>query len=267
MASPLISAAELREALGTVTILDVRYRLGGPSGPEEYAAGHIPGAAYIDLDGALAAPVRDDRVGGRHPLPAPDTFEAAMRAAGVRGDRGVVVYDDWAGRAAGRAWWLLRDAGHADVRVLDGGYSAWVAADGPVETGSATVVAGDFAARPGMLPRVDASSVASFAGAVVDARAPERFRGDVEPIDPAAGHIPGALNVPTDANLRADGTFRTPGELAALYPEGEIACYCGSGVTACHDILALAVAGRSAVLYPGSWSDWVSDPGRPVATD
>ena len=264
--SPLVDAAELHDLLGTVTVLDVRYQLGGPGGPEEYARGHIPGAAYVDLDTELAAPVRPDGVGGRHPLPDPAVFEAAMRRAGVRSGRPVVVYDDWAARAAGRAWWLLRDAGHDDVHVLDGGLAAWLSAGHPVETGTVVPEPGDFTAAPGSLPRIDAAALLSFDGTLIDARAPERYRGEVEPVDPVAGHVPGAVNVPTGANLNADGTFRSAAELAELYPAGEMACYCGSGVTANHALLALAIQGREGVLYPGSWSDWVSDPSRPVAT-
>ncbi len=251
------------------TVLDVRYRMGGPPGPEEYAAGHVPGAAYVDLDTALADPPGDR---GRHPLPAVPVFEAAMRAAGVDGDRPVVVYDDWAGRAAARCWWLLRWAGHPDVRVLDGGWSAWRAAGRPAEQGAPAPAdpPGGFTVRPGRLPVLTAEDVLDFArtGLLVDARAPERFRGEVEPVDPVAGHVPGAVNVPTEANLAPDGRFRPAAELRELYGAGEreVAAYCGSGVTAAHDVLALAVAGIGARLYPGSWSEWVRDPSRPVAT-
>lgn len=266
MTGPLISVDELRDRLAEVTLLDVRYRLGGPPGPGEFAAGHVPGAAYVDLDTALAAPPGDpvdDR--GRHPLPGPDEFSAAMRAAGV-GDRPVVVYDDWAGRGAARAWWLLTDAGHGDVRVLDGGWPAWLASGGATETGPTEPQPGDFVGRPGHRPRVSADDLAD-AAVVIDARAPERYRGEVEPVDPVAGHIPGAVNIPTDANLTANGTFRSADELADVYAAVGSApvVYCGSGVTACHDLLALAVAGIDGVLYPPSWSGYVSDSTRPVA--
>jgi len=268
MSNPLVRAAELAGLLDSVTVLDVRYRMGGPDGLEEYAAGHVPGAAYVDLDTDLA-----DAPGprGRHPLPAVETFEAAMRRVGVDGDRPVVVYDDWQGRAAARCWWLLRFHGHPDVRVLDGGWPAWLAAGGEAETGEVREAPGSFTARPGHAPVIEADDVLTFAAShtLVDARAPERFRGEVEPIDPVAGHVPGAVNVPTEANLREDGTFRTPEELrevygAAMRDGGEVAAYCGSGVTAAHDVLALAVAGIDAALYPGSWSEWVADPSRPV---
>ena len=269
-AHPLIDVDELASlvATGGCTLLDVRYRLGGPPGAEEFARGHIPGAAYVDLDSALAAAPGPR---GRHPLPAVDVFETAMRAAGVRNDLPVVVYDDWGGRAAARCWWLLRWAGHRDVRVLDGGWPAWVASGHDRSDVQKPPQSGDFTARPGLLPVLAAGEVLDLAerGVLVDAREPERFRGDVEPVDPVAGHIPGAVNVPTSANLRPDGRFRTPEELREIYAMAqgrEVAAYCGSGVTSAHDILAMAVAGIEATLYPGSWSEWVADPARPVAT-
>jgi thiosulfate/3-mercaptopyruvate sulfurtransferase len=264
----LISVDELSERLSEVCVLDVRYRMGGPPGAVEYAAGHIPGASYVDLDTALAAAPGPR---GRHPLPEVDVFEAAMRAAGVSGDQPVVVCDDWQGRAAARCWWLLRWAGHPDVRVLDGGWAAWVESGGVVSTSLDHQAEGDFTARPGQLPIIEADCVLGLAqrGALVDARNPERFSGEVEPVDPVAGHIPGAVNVPTGANLRADGTFKSAEELSEVYEEArgrEVAAYCGSGVTAAHDLLAMAVAGIDGALYPGSWSEWVADPERPVAT-
>jgi thiosulfate/3-mercaptopyruvate sulfurtransferase len=268
MTGPLISVAGLHERLGHVTVLDVRYRMGGPPGPAEHAAGHVPGAAYVDLDTDLAAPPGDR---GRHPLPASSVFVAAMRRAGVSASRPVVVYDGWAGHAASRAWWLLRHHGHPDVRVLDGGWSAWVAAGHPVEGGPVEVAPGDFDGRPGSMPVVRAEQVLGV-DVLVDARAGERYRGETEPIDPVAGHVPGAVNVPTSANLAPDGCFRPAAELRAVYaavgavPGADVAAYCGSGVTACHDLLAMEVAGVRAALYPGSWSEWVTDPAHPVAT-
>lgn len=269
--SPLISAADLAPLLGRVTVLDVRYKMGGPGGPEEYVRGHLPHAQYVDLDRSLAAAPGP---GGRHPLPDRAVFGAAMRRAGVNADRPVVVYDDWEGRAAARCWWLLRHHGHQEVRVLDGGWSSWVAAGGPVEDGMRLPMSGDFEPGPGGLPVIEVDDVLAFAerAVLLDARNPERYAGEVEPVDPVAGHVPGAVNVPTGTNLRGDGTFRAPAEIAALYaasgvlPDGEIGVYCGSGVTAAHDILALEHAGISAALYPGSWSEWVADPTRPVAT-
>ncbi len=269
-AQPLISVDELASLVtaGGCTLLDVRYRMGGPPGAEEYARGHIPGAAYVDLDSALAGPPGDR---GRHPLPDVEVFEQAMRAAGVSNDLPVVVYDDWGGRAAARCWWLLRWAGHQDVRVLDGGWPAWVEAGHDHSDVQKSPDEGDFTARPGVLHVLAVDDVLDLAerGVLVDARDPERFRGEVEPVDPVAGHIPGAVNVPTRANLREDGRFRSAEELREVYAmaEGrEAAAYCGSGVTAAHDILAMAVAGIDATLYPGSWSEWVADPARPVAT-
>ena len=269
-ARPLVSAAWLGSRLDAVTVLDVRYRMGGPAGMGEYAKGHVPGAVYVDLDAALAAP---PGAHGRHPLPDPDVFVAAMRAAGVSGSRPVVVYDDWGGRAAARAWWLLRYHGHPEVHVMDGGWSGWRKGGGAIESGvepgSGAPAQGDFSSRPGGMPVVEADAVLSVE-VLIDARAPERYRGEVEPIDPVAGHIPGAVNVPTESNLALEGRFRRPNGLRATYADvgatagADVAVYCGSGVTAAHDVLAMEVAGIRAALYPGSWSEWVTDPSRPV---
>ncbi|MCY7396517.1 MAG: sulfurtransferase [Nocardioides sp.] len=266
MRGPLVSTAELRTLLGTVSMLDVRYRMGGPPGFDEHAAGHVPGAVLVDLDTDLAGPPGP---AGRHPLPSRTAFESSMRRAGVDATRSVVVYDDWSGRAAARAWWLLRHHGHDDVRVLDGGWSAWVREGGPVETGPVTAAPGDFTATVGRLRVVGPDQVPGV-GVLVDAREPERYRGDVEPVDPVAGHIPGAVNVPTSVNLRADGRFEDADVLRRRYaeagasPGADVAAYCGSGVSATHDLLALAVVGVDAALYPGSWSGWLGDPERPV---
>ncbi|CUR54767.1 Sulfurtransferase [metagenome] len=266
MSSPLISAQELADRLAEVTLLDVRYRTGGPPGQAEYAAGHLPGAVYVDLDADLAAPPGR---GGRHPLPGTDDFQAAMRLSGVSDDRPVVVYDDWAGHAAARAWWLLRFHGHSCVRVLDGALAGWRTSGLPVTTEPPVVRIGDFTARPGGLPVVEAEGV-PLVGVLVDARAPERYRGETEPVDSVAGHIPGAVNVPTALNLTGDGFFRPAEELREVYaaagatPDAQVAAYCGSGVTAAHDVLALEIAGIRAALYPGSWSGWITDPDRPV---
>ncbi len=266
MTSPLISADELRAVLADVTVLDVRYRMGGPGGPVAYAEGHVPGAAYVDLDSDLAAPPGE---GGRHPLPGTADFVTAMRRAGVSNRRPVVVYDDWSAHAAGRAWWLLRHHGHPDVRVLDGAWPAWLRAGGEVETGAPAVEPGDFAPGEPGARLIDATHVLDV-DVLIDARAAERYRGETEPIDPVAGHIPGAVNVPTARNLTDDGCFLGPDELRAIYaeagavPGADVAAYCGSGVTAAHDLLAMEVAGIEARLYPGSWSGWITDPGRPV---
>ncbi|VXB33623.1 sulfurtransferase [Nocardioides sp. AX2bis] len=256
------------------TVLDVRWRLGDAHGAAAYAAGHVPGAAYVDLPTDLAGPAAPDGRGGRHPLPDPDRLAEALRRVGVDDGRPVVVYDDWGGRAAARAWWLLRWLGHDDVRVLDGGWSAWVAAGAAVEetaTAERPSRRGTFTPRPGSMPVVDAAGVAAGAAAgaaavLVDARDAPRYAGEHEPVDPVAGHVPGAVNVPTGANLDDTGRFLPAGRLRETYARvGAVAgtpvvAYCGSGITACHDVLALEVAGVPAALYAGSWSDWVSDP-------
>ena len=263
----LISAEELARRLDGVTVLDVRYVAGGPPGETAFLEGHVPGARFVDLDTDLADP---PGTGGRHPLPDEATFEVAMRRAGVRDGRPVVVYDDWQGRAAARAWWLLRHHGHTDVRLLDGGWSAWQAAGLPVEAGPTSPLDGDFTvARDKAMPVVEADAVPGVE-VLVDARAPERYAGETEPLDPVAGHIPGAVNVPTTANLGEDGRFRSADELREVYaavgarPGADVAAYCGSGVTAAHDVLAMELAGVRAALYPGSWSGWITDPDRPV---
>lgn len=265
---PLLPVETMRamiEAGERLVVLDVRYRMGGPSGLEEYLAGHIPGASYVDLEKALAD---QPDGGGRHPLPDRERFGDAMRAAGVSQGVPVVVYDDWGGRAAARCWWLLRHHGHDLVRVLDGGWSSWRSAGGAVDTHRHLPEPGDYVAEHGRLPTLRAEEVLEFEGVLVDAREPARFRGETEPVDPVAGHIPGAVNRPTSANLRDDGTFRPAEELAETYGFGsaQVAAYCGSGVTACHDLVAMATVGIEGALYPGSWSEWVADPSHPVAT-
>jgi thiosulfate/3-mercaptopyruvate sulfurtransferase len=271
----LITVAELAAMPAPPTLLDVRWRLGGPPGIDLYQAGHIPGAVFTDLDRDLAAPPGP---GGRHPMPATADFEAAMRRAGVRDRQPVVVYDDADSTAAARAWWLLRYFGHRQVRVLDGGFAAWTAAGHPVETGlpASAPAAGDFTASPGHLPLLDADGAAALArtGVLLDARAGARYRGETEPVDPVAGHIPGAVSAPTAENVHKDGTFLPPADLASRFAalgagaDGDpaVGAYCGSGVTAAHEVLALTLAGIPAALYTGSWSEWITDPARPVAT-
>jgi thiosulfate/3-mercaptopyruvate sulfurtransferase len=253
-----------------LVLADVRWNLSGPPGRPEYEVGHLPGAAWVDLTAELSGP---PGAGGRHPLPPVEVFEAAMRRIGVRADSEVVVYDGRTSLSAARLWWLLLDAGHPRVRVLDGGFAAWQRAGLPVQTGPEPEhEAGDFVARPGHLERVGTDELAAQVGttaapALVDVRAPERYRGEVEPIDPVAGHIPGAVNRPSMANLDADGRFR-PAVVAEHYADlPDPVLYCGSGITAAHSLLALRSAGLiGGRIYPGSWSDWVRDPGRPVAT-
>ncbi|MEU2791549.1 sulfurtransferase [Streptomyces sp. NPDC007100] len=270
----LITASALAGELAAATppvVLDVRYRVGGPPGRPEYEAGHVPGAVYVDMDAELAAPAGP---AGRHPLPDFDAFAATMRRAGVSADRAVVVYDGGQGWSAARAWWLLRYTGHSSVRVLDGGLAAWTASGGALSTDVPAPEPGDFTAEPGALPLLGADEAAALArrGVLLDARAGERYRGEVEPIDRVAGHIPGALSAPTTENLAADGTYREPAELAERFaalgatPDAEVGVYCGSGVSAAQEVLALAVAGVPAALYVGSWSEWSADPERPVAT-
>ena len=269
MASPLIQVEDLDDR-PTQTLLDVRWQLAEGSQPDLYASGHIPGAVFVDLDRDLAAP--PGRL-GRHPLPSTEDFERAMRAAGVSHDGPVVVYDDADGLPAARAWWLLRYFGHERVALLDGGLAAWLAAGRPLAEGAETPMEpGDFEARPGAMPVIDADQAAELAktGVLIDARAPERYRGESEPMDPVAGHIPGARNRPMSLDLDASGRFRPQAELAGDLSDlagAEVGAYCGSGITAAHTVLALELAGiGGAALYPGSWSEWVTDPDRPVAT-
>jgi thiosulfate/3-mercaptopyruvate sulfurtransferase len=274
--SALVGASELAQALqgpssSRPALLDIRWQLGGPPGRQEYEAGHIPGAVFVDLEAELAGPPGP---GGRHPLPSTERFERAMRAAGVEDRRGVVVYDAATSLAAARAWWLLRYFGHSDVGVLDGGLAAWVGAGYPVESELPPLKPGDFTARPGGMSLLDAAGASELAahGVLLDARARERFRGESEPIDSVAGHIPGARSVPATGNVEHSGRFRDPETLrtafqAAGVREGaEVGAYCGSGVVAAQEVLALELAGYRAALYIGSWSDWIGDPNRPIAT-
>ncbi|MFF4824525.1 sulfurtransferase [Streptomyces sp. NPDC001312] len=274
----IISAPDLASALAEPrppVLLDVRWQLSLATaagaapfdGRAAHAAGHIPGAVFVDLDRELASAPGGN---GRHPLPDLEVFGAAMRRAGVSAARPVVVHDGGQGWAAARAWWLLRWTGHPDVRVLDGGLAAW---EGPLETAVPEPAEGDFVPKPGALPLLDADGAAALArsGVLFDARAGERYRGEVEPIDPVGGHIPGAVSAPTTENAGPDGRFLPAAELGARFTalgaaDGrEVGVYCGSGVSAAHEVLALAVAGIPAALYVGSWSEWSSDPSRPVA--
>jgi thiosulfate/3-mercaptopyruvate sulfurtransferase len=263
---------DLESVPADAVLVDVRLALTGPSGREQYDAGHVPGAAYLDVDDDLAAPPGD---GGRHPLPDPDLFTAAVRRAGISHDSQVVVYDEGPGTAAARLWWLLRDHGHDDVMVLDAGLAAWVAAGRPVSTEPASPEPGDWSGTPGHLPVVEADDVLRTArdGVLIDVRAEPRYRGEHEPIDPVAGHVPGAVNAPLTGNTDQTGHFLSDDDLRRRFTalgvtdEAAVAAYCGSGVTATQTLLALRLAGfGDAALYPGSWSDWITDPTHPVAT-
>ncbi|MGB3830193.1 MAG: sulfurtransferase [Ornithinimicrobium sp.] len=288
---PLIEPDELAHWLdqpgenSRPVIIDVRWQLGrGVDGNrDECAQGHLPGAAFLDLETALAGPVRDDGAGGRHPLPSQSAATEALRAAGVTKGRPVVVYDGANSLAAARAWWVLQYFGKSDVRVLNGGYAAWVAAGLATETGLATAGSvrerGDVDLRPGAREAPTADDLAAYlespGSTVIDARARERFLGAVEPMDPVAGHIPGALNLPTLDALTDAGRF-DPGLLRrrlrdlGVDRDAPTALYCGSGVQAAHLALAMEVADparRPPAVYVGSWSDWISDPQRPVAVE
>ncbi|HEX9063565.1 MAG TPA: sulfurtransferase [Streptosporangiaceae bacterium] len=274
---PLIAARDLARLLDSgdpPALLDVRWQLGGPPGLQRYEAGHLPGAAYLDLDTDLAAPPGTG-AGGRHPLPAAADFQAAMRRAGLRARQLAVAYDDRDATVAARLWWLLRYFGHDRVAVLDGGFAAWRTAGLPVSTQAAGQEPGDFTAGPGgAMPVLDDAAAAGLArtGVLLDVRAAARYRGDTEPVDPVAGHIPGAVSAPAPGNVGSDGRFLPVTELARRFSDLGVrdaipaGAYCGSGVTAAQSVLALELAGWTAALYPGSWSAWCADPARPVAT-
>jgi len=281
MASILTTAEELHDALsagryadgGPVRVLDVRWRLDRPDGRPDYRAGHLPGAQYVDLDHDLAthgAPTE-----GRHPLPSLESFERTARRWGVDEGDTVVVYDDLKNMSSARAWWLLRAAGVADVRLLDGALTAWTEAGFALEEGdAATPAPGSISLTYGAMPTLALDEVAAFAdeGLLLDARAGERYRGEVEPIDPRAGHVPGAVSAPTTENVGDDGRFRSPDDLRSRFQmlgadDGmSVGVYCGSGVTAAHQAVALTLAGFEPRVFAGSWSQWSNHPELPVAT-
>lgn len=279
MFKTLIAPAQLAALLdaGDLALFDCGFVLGDPdAGQAAYRDAHLPGARYLHLDDDLAAP--PSGTNGRHPLPDPEVFAATMRANGVKRDQQVVAYDASGGPYAARLWWLLRWLGHDRVAVLDGGRQAWIEQGRPMASGPApAVAAGDFTAAPrdGMAVTVEAveANIAAPAFMVLDARSASRFAGEPNPMDPVAGHIPGARNRFYGDNLDAAGRFKPAAALAAEFdavlgdmPPADLVMQCGSGVTACHNMLALEVAGRGgARLYPGSWSEWISDAGRPVA--
>ncbi len=276
--TPLISAheldARLRDPDLSTTVIDVRWVLGGASQRPAYDEGHLPDAAWVEFEQALTG---TPGAGGRHPLPGEDAFGAAMRAAGVRDDRRVVVYDAANSLAASRLWWLLRYFGKDDVQVLDGGLQAWREAGLPLDTATVTPEPGDFTPRTRRELLLDADGAAQYAREqiLLDARPADRFAGQNETMDPVAGHIPGARSAPALINVDEDGRFLPADELAARFADHGVSddvavgTYCGSGVQAAHLALAMEVAGlhpRTAV-YVGSWSHWVTDPSRPVATE
>lgn len=268
----LIDADELATALASdqpPVLLDVRWQLGGPPGHQSYLEGHIPGAVYVDLDTELAR--HGEPTDGRHPLPELADLQAAARRWGISEGDTVVAYDAVGNTSAARAWWLLRWAGVADVRLLDGALGAWTSAGHPLATDDVVPEPGTVTLTPGHLPVLPFEQVEAYEGLLLDARAAERYRGEVEPVDPKSGHIPGAVSAPTADNLGADGRFLPVEELRARFAElgveagSPVTAYCGSGVTAAHEVAALAIAGYDAALYPGSWSQW-SNHDLPVET-
>ena len=275
---PLVTVEWLKDHLGDPDVrpVDVRWYLTERGrGRAEYDEGHVPGAAFMDVDDDLSAPRGQGP--GRHPLPSPEAFAAAAGRAGIGPNTYVVAYDSAGGAYAARLWWLLRYFGHERASLLDGGWPAWQAAGYPVERAAPTIAAAEFIpiAHPEMV--VDAATVDQLRrdsrALILDARANERYEGRVEPIDPQAGHIPGARSAPYAGNLAAGGRMKLPDELRNRYIDlgadaaRSIVCYCGSGVTAAHTAFALHLAGRTdALIYEGSWSDWSSDPTRPVAS-
>ncbi len=277
VASPLITTAALAAKLADPDwlVADCRFDLADPTaGASAWRAGHIPGAIHVDLERDLSVAVAAHT--GRHPLPSPEAFAATLSRLGVGNRTQVVCYDAGNGAYASRLWWMLRHVGHDSVVVLDGGFAAWVAEGRPVSTAESARPAARFVARPRPWMVCDATGVrdALNRGAlVVDVRGADRFRGEVEPLDTVAGHVPGAVNLPFLQNLGADGRFLPPVALARHWGERigaeagrDIVCMCGSGVTACQGLLALESAGiTGGRLYAGSWSEWIRDPSRPVA--
>jgi thiosulfate/3-mercaptopyruvate sulfurtransferase len=276
--SPLISAEALAEELGepALHLFDCRFDLADPgAGARDFALAHLPGAVHVDLNRDLSAAVTPDT--GRHPLPSSADFEARLRAWGLGAGGIAVAYDAGNGMYAARLWWMLRWLGHERALVLDGGFARWQSLGLPVNADTVSYPPGDFVAHPRSDLAVDAATVlavATDAGCrVLDARAPERFRGTVEPLDAVAGHVPGAVNHPLTESLAADGRMREPDELRRSFeatlggvPPSHVVAMCGSGVTACHLLLAMEQAGLAgARLYPGSWSEWIRDPRRPIA--
>ncbi len=270
----LLDVTELKNRIDggqRTVVLDVRWALGDPDGRKHYREAHIPGAVFVDLPTELAGPAEPRR--GRHPLPPHGQLQSAARRWGISDGDVVVAYDDSGNMAAARVWWLLRNAGVNTVHLLDGGLGAWRAAGHPLASGEEQQPAGDITLGGAAMPTIDAGQAGAWArgGFLLDARAAERYRGEFEPVDPRAGHIPGAVSAPTGANLAPDGRFLPAAELRerftalGLRPDVPTAVYCGSGVTAAHQIAALEIAGFPAALYPGSFSEWSNNPDNPVA--
>jgi thiosulfate/3-mercaptopyruvate sulfurtransferase len=263
--------SDLREQGAPVRVIDVRWRLDRPDGHAEYLEGHIPGAVYVPLDTELST--HGEASEGRHPLPSTETLQRAVRRWGVHDGDLVVAYDDAKGLAAARAWWLLRQAG-IDVHVLEGGIRGWIAAGHEVDTVDETPEPGTAVLREigGDALSIDEAAAFPASGVLLDVRAPERYRGETEPLDPIAGHIPGAVNLPTMLHLDADGrildaaTVRANLATVGIAEGTRVAAYCGSGVTAAHTALVLDEVGIESKVFPGSWSQWSNTPGRPVAT-
>lgn len=268
-----VAALDARVKAGQRTVLlDVRWKLGDPHGREHYLGEHLPGAVFVDLATELAAPARPEH--GRHPLPPVEQFQASARRWGICDGDVVVAYDDTGNMAAARLWWMLRNAGFPDVYLLDGGLAAWRGAGLPVQQGAVEAMPGNVTLRSGTMPAIDAGAAGSWArtGVLLDARAGERYRGEFEPVDPRAGHIPGAVSAPTTENVDDSGRFLPADQLRRRFHglgvsrDVPVAVYCGSGVTAAHEVAALEIAGIEASLYPGSFSEWANNPALPVVT-
>lgn len=274
----LVSPNKLQSSLAEPAwvLIDCRFSLKDPGkGRNAYLASHIPGAVYAHLDHDLSGPVVNGQT-GRHPLPSVEQFVTTLSAWGIGAGVQVVAYDDTGGSMAARLWWMLRWLGHDDVAVLDGGWQAWNAAGYPVRNGAESRERAEFEARPRPELAADTAEVERIRNddsyVLCDCRGADRFRGENETIDPVAGHIPGAISLPYAGNLSEDKTFRPAAELKQRFEESlggtaaeNVVLYCGSGVTAAHNALAMAYAGLGdARLYPGSWSEWITDPGRPI---
>ncbi|MFF2842377.1 sulfurtransferase [Paenarthrobacter sp. NPDC057981] len=270
----LMTVPELHQRLESgerTVLLDVRWILGRTDGHANYLTAHVPGAVFVDLPTELADHAEAGR--GRHPLPSPERFQETARRWGINDGDTIVAYDDSGSMAAARAWWMLRNAGVESVHLLDGGLAAWRAAGHPLEAGEVTAAVGNVSLGDGRMPSITELEASrwSRAGILLDARAGERYRGEVEPVDPRAGHIPGALSAPTTENVSSEGKFLPPEELRrrfeflGLDENSNVAVYCGSGVTASHEIAALEIAGYSAALFPGSFSQWSNNAANDVA--